>query len=130
MRAVDTNVVIRYLTGDDQVQAVKAKAVFDGGDIFISTTVLLETEWVLRSSYGFTANEVSTALRALAGLPDIRIESPSVLHEALDRVDDGMDFADALHLGAASQCEAFLTFDQRLIKLAAANPSALVTEPD
>lgn len=129
MRAVDTNVVIRYLTGDDQVQAVKAKAVFDAGGIFISTTVLLETEWVLRSGYGFKADEISTALRALAGLPDIHLESPSLLHEALDRVANGMDFADALHLGAASQCEALLTFDRRFIAAAAMDPSASVTEP-
>lgn len=130
MRAVDTNIVIRYLTGDDQAQTVRAKAVIDAGDVFISTTVLLESEWVLRSGYGFTPNEVSTALRALAGLPGIFVESPSLLHEALAHFDSGMDFADALHLGAAAQCEAFLTFDRRLIDVAAADPHTSVTEPD
>ena len=55
MRAIDTNVVVRYLTGDDPVQAPKARAAVDAGPVFASTTVLLESEWVLRSVYGFAA---------------------------------------------------------------------------
>jgi predicted nucleic-acid-binding protein len=40
MRAVDTNIVVRYLTGDDPGQAAKAKAVIDAGYVFVSRTVL------------------------------------------------------------------------------------------
>ena len=54
MRAVDTNVIVRYLTGDDEVQATRARAVVDAGQVFVSTTVLLESEWVLRSVYAFS----------------------------------------------------------------------------
>ena len=53
MLAVDTNVVVRYLTGDEVEQFAKAKALIDGEDVFVCTTVLLETEWVLRSLYGY-----------------------------------------------------------------------------
>ena len=116
MRAVDTNVVVRYLTGDDPGQAARARAVIDAGDVFVSTTVLLESEWVLRSVYGLSQTEVAAALRAFAGLPGLSVESPAVLSEALDHAERSMDFADALHLGTAARCEALLTFDLRFIE--------------
>ena len=128
MRAVDTNVVVRYLTGDDLGQAARARAVIDAGDVFVSTTVLLESEWVLRSVYGLSRTEVAAALRAFAGLPGLSVESPAVLSEALDHAERGMDFADALHLGAAARCEALLTFDLRFIEQAGEVP-VRVMEP-
>ena len=118
MRAVDTNVVVRYLTGDDPGQAARARAVIDAGDVFVSTTVLLESEWVLRSVYDLARTEVASALRAFAGLPGVSVESPAVLSDALDQAERGLDFVDALHLGAAAQCEALLTFDLRFIEQA------------
>ena len=128
MRAVDTNVVVRFLTGDDPTQASRAKAVIDAGDVFVGTTVLLETEWVLRSVYGFAREDIARALGALAGLPGVSVESPVLLGEALQRTVSGMDFADALHLGAAERCEAMLTFDSRFIE-AARDAGVSVTEP-
>ena len=125
---VDTNVVVRYLTGDDPGQAARARAVIDAGDVFVSTTVLLESEWVLRSVYGLSRTEVAAALRAFAGLPGLSVESPAVLSEALDHAERGMDFADALHLGAATRCEALLTFDLRFIEQAGEVP-VRVMEP-
>ena len=128
MRAVDANVVVRYLTGDDPTQAARARAVIDAGDVFVGTTVLLESDWVLRSVYGFSGKEVAVALRGLAGLPNVRVESPALLAEALDRAENGMDFADALHLGSAARCDAMLTFDRRFIDSAKDSPVP-VTEP-
>ena len=118
MRAVDTNIVVRYLTGDEPEQASRARSAIDAGNIFVATTALLESEWVLRSVYGFSAGEVAAALRAFAGLPGVSVENPTRLADALDHVERGMDFADALHLGAAARCEALLTFDRRFIDLA------------
>ena len=129
MQAVDTNVVVRYLTGDDPEQAASARAVIESGEVFVGTTVLLESEWVLRSVYGLARSEVAAALRASAGLPGLSVESPSVLAEALDCVERGMDFADALHLGAAARCEALLTFDLRLFIERAVEMSVRVMEP-
>ena len=126
--AIDTNIVVRYLTGDHPRQAAKARAIIEGGDVFVGTTVLLESEWVLRSVYGYSGPEVAAALRAFAGLPEVSVESPANLAEALDRAENGMDFADALHLGAAARCESMLTFDRRFIDLATNSPVP-VTEP-
>lgn len=128
MRAIDTNVVVRYLTGDHPEQAARARTVIDTGPVFASTTVLLESEWVLRSVYEFSGKRVATALRAFAGLPQVSVESPLMLAEALDRAENGMDFADALHLGAAARCEAMLTFDRGFIEKAKGTPIR-VTEP-
>ena len=128
MRAVDTNVVVRYLTGDHPEQAARARAAIDGGPVFASTTVMLESEWVLRSVYGFGGTEVAAALRSFSGLPNVSVESPVLLAEALDRAQMGMDFADALHLGAAARCEVMLTFDRRFIEMAG-EASVRVMEP-
>ena len=126
MRAIDTNVVVRYLTGDDAAQAARARAAVDADDVFVSTTVLLESEWVLRSVYGFGSEEVVAGLRAFAGLPTVVVENPVLLAEALERVDLGMDFADALHLGAAGHCTELLTFDTGFAEAARDEPVEVV----
>lgn len=127
MKAIDTNVVVRYLIGDDPRQAAKAKAAVDQGNVFVGTTVLLESDWVLRSVYGLARGEVAAALRAFSGLPGVTVEDPDLLMRALDRTEMGMDFADALHLGAAAHCETMLTFDRGFVR-SAKGASPEVTE--
>jgi predicted nucleic-acid-binding protein len=119
VRAIDTNVVVRFLTNDDKRQARAARDAIAGGDILIPTTVLLESEWVLRGAYGFTGADIVAAMRGLVGLPGVAAENPANLAQALDWMSRGMDFADALHLSSATGCSAFLTFDHRLVKAAA-----------
>ena len=57
MIAIDTNVVVRLLTGDDQAQYEKVLALFNSHDVFIPISVILECEWVLRYAYSFDAKE-------------------------------------------------------------------------
>ncbi|MCY3853245.1 MAG: type II toxin-antitoxin system VapC family toxin [Gammaproteobacteria bacterium] len=128
MQAIDTNVVVRYLTGDDPDQATRARGIIDMEEVFVCTTVLLETAWVLRSVYGFAGEEVAVALRAFSGLPSVAVEDPALLAVALDRAEKGMDFADALHLGAAAHCEMMFTFDRQFIETAKDAP-VRVAEP-
>lgn len=118
MRAIDTNVVVRFLVADDERQAKAARATIEAGDIFISTTVALESEWVLRCAYELSRDQVAAGLRGLAGLPGVTVEEPAVLALALAWLADGMDFAAALHLAKAERCTAFLSFDRRLAKAA------------
>ena len=118
MRAIDTNVVVRFLTADDEKQAKAARTAIEAGDIFIATTVLLESEWVLRSAYGFGPARIADALRGLAGLPGITVEEPILLAGALDWMSEGLDFADALHLSKTGDCDVFLSFDRKLAKSA------------
>ncbi|MFA5123258.1 type II toxin-antitoxin system VapC family toxin [Zavarzinia sp.] len=120
MLAIDANIVVRYLTGDHPQQSATARALIDGEDVFVGVTVLLESDWVLRSAYGFAAVDVARALRAFAGLPRVTVEAPASVALALDRTERGMDFADALHLGLAVHCDGFATFDRRLAATARA----------
>jgi predicted nucleic-acid-binding protein len=118
MLAIDTNLIVRYLTGDHPVQSARAKSIIDAEDVFVCTTVLLETEWVLRSAYGFTASNIAPAFRAFAGLPRVALEDSAAAAQALDWMERGMDFADALHLTKATGCEAFVTFDRKFARVA------------
>lgn len=118
MRAIDTNVIVRFLTSDDHAQADRARRLIADGDVFVTSSVLLETEWVLRSGYGFTAAQIVAALRAFAGLPGIRLEDPALAARALDWAERGMDFADALHLAGSASCAAFISFDRKLGEVA------------
>ena len=129
MRAIDTNVIVRFLTGDDPAQAAKARKLIEGGGIFVPTSVLLETEWVLRSGYGFEARRLVGALRDFAGLPGVTLEDPQLTAMALDWAEQGLDFAGALHLGAAQGCTAFISFDRRLVKAAAGLAELRVAAP-
>jgi predicted nucleic-acid-binding protein len=87
--------------------------VIETGDVFIGTTVILETEWVLRAGYGFASTAIAGALRGLGGLAGISIEESAQTAQALDWMTAGMDFADALHLARSSHCSAFVTFDKK-----------------
>jgi predicted nucleic acid-binding protein len=118
MRAVDTNIIIRFLTNDDAEQAARARRLFDHEDVFVPIPVLLETEWVLRAVYGFAAADVVGALRRFAGLPHVSVENASVAAQALDWADHGLDLADALHLSAAQQHDGFISFDRQLARIA------------
>jgi predicted nucleic-acid-binding protein len=129
MRAIDTNVVVRYLTADDARQAKRAAAIIDGGPVFIATTVLLETEWVLRALYQREPTEIFASLRTLAGQPTVSLEQPSIVSTALSWAERGVDFADALHLAASDQCAAFVSFDKSLVKTAKTVTGIVVQEP-
>lgn len=115
MLAIDTNVIVRYLTGDDPRQSKKAKALIDRTSVFVSMTVLLETEWVLRGVYGLSPPDIIDRLAAFAGLPNVTLEDAALAAKALDWAAQDMDFADALHLAKAQGCDGFATFDRRLV---------------
>jgi predicted nucleic-acid-binding protein len=118
MVAVDTNVLVRLLTRDDPPQALRADALFRSEEVWIAKTVLLETEWVLRSLYGFEAEPVLDVLRALAALPNVHLEDPAVVVQAFEGRAHGFDFSDALHLASRGMAQSFVTFDKDLVRQA------------
>ncbi len=129
MRAVDTSIIVRYLTGDDPKQAAKARALIGHEPVFVSRTVLLEVEWVLRGVYKLPAARIIPALRALAGLPGIMLEDASLAAQAMTWTEAGMDFANALHLASAADRDGFVTFDKRFARTAAGLGGVPVTIP-
>ncbi len=114
MIAVDTNIVVRVLTRDDSEQAPRARALLEAGSAFVPKTVVLETEWVLRSLYRFDRAAIEDGLTRLLGLPGLEIEDRPAIARALEWYGQGLDFADALHLASSSRAESFVTFDRAL----------------
>jgi predicted nucleic-acid-binding protein len=110
--AVDTNILVRFLTHDDEQQYQQAYTLFQFPRVYIATTVFLETEWVLRYAYKYDASEIIRAFRMLVGLPNVEAEDSGKLANALTWHQAGLDFADALHLASSQQCDALYTFDR------------------
>lgn len=129
MLAIDTNVVVRLLVGDHPDQSARARELIERHQVLAPTTVILESEWVLRGAYGLAKADVLAALRAFAGLPNVSLQEPERVAAALKWADGGMDFADALHLAAAADCEAFVTFDQKMAKASEGLNTPVVREP-
>ncbi len=118
MVAVDTNVLVRYLTRDDPKQAARAASLVESQEAWIAKTVLLETAWVLESLYGYGEVTIAGALRKLAGLESVRLEDPLAVAKALDWSSAGLDLADALHVASSGAAERFATIDEKLARRA------------
>ncbi len=118
MISVDTNIIVRLLTKDDQPQFKKAVSLFKKENIYILTTVILETEWVLRYAYDFPSENIISSFRALFGLSNVKLEDPIEMAAALEMNEKGMDFADAIHLAKSKGTDKFVTFDKKLISKA------------
>jgi len=118
MTAVDTNVLVRLLTGDDPRQVAAVQSLFAAGPIWIAKTVLLETSWVLQSLYGFEDAAIRDALTKLLGLKNVQAEDESCVAAALDLAAGGIELADALHLSSRPPNAAFVSFDRSLVRRA------------
>ncbi len=129
MIAVDTNVIVRFLTHDDERQYKKAFAVFNSQEIFIPDTVILETEWVLRYAYNFSPEDICGAFINLFGLKNIHLSNPTFISQAIEWHKQGMDFSDALHLTQCQQYEKLYTFDKSFLSQAKNVTQCTVTLP-
>jgi predicted nucleic-acid-binding protein len=126
MIALDTNVLVRLITRDDEAQALRAKAFVDeyadrDSVLFVSDVVLVELCWTLSRAYGLIRADVLRAVRALADNITIALESPKAVRAALDLSEQGgADFPDCLIVAKAAQagCETTVTFDRRMGALA------------
>src|SRR5208283_4472083 len=119
MIAVDTNVLVRLLTGDDPRQEAAARNLFAAGEpIWIARTVLLETGWVLRGLYGFEDGAVREAFMKLFGLKNVQVEDQASVAAALALTSHGIEYADAIHLSSRPDGAAFVSFDKAFVQRA------------
>jgi predicted nucleic-acid-binding protein len=118
MVAVDTNVLVRILTGDDPTQEAVARSLFATGPVWIAKTVLLETAWVLSSLYEFKDSEIREAFIKLLGLKNVQVEDEASMASALDLAAQGVEIADALHLSSRPPGIPFVSFDKTFVKRA------------
>jgi predicted nucleic-acid-binding protein len=116
--AVDTNVVVRFLTRDDQRQFEEAERCFRANNVLLPDTVLLETVWVLTSAYSFHVSAIVGAITKLLGLGNVTVRDPEAILFAVAAYERGLDFADALHLATCQDVERLLTFDETFSKRA------------
>jgi predicted nucleic-acid-binding protein len=117
--AVDTNVLVRYLTWDDEAQAMAAtKAVETDEQVAISTIVLCELAWVLKIAYGYAAGEVATAIARIVTSRNV-ITDRAAAEAGLAMLRLGGDFADGVVQCEASRarCRHIVTFDRRFARL-------------
>lgn len=110
---VDTNVLVRLATGDDAGQHARAQALLTTSQVRVLLTVILETEWVLRSRYGYAPAQFVNFASWLLDSPGVVLEDASAVERALAWHGKGMDFADALHLARTGDGR-FFSFDRAL----------------
>ncbi len=129
MVAIDTNIIVRFLTHDDEIQYLKALNIFKKNQVFIPDTVILETEWVLRYAYDFSPEDISGAFTKLFGLKNVHLSNPHVISLALEWHKKGLDFSDALHLALSRQNAKLYSFDTKFVNKAKGLCNCTVKKP-
>lgn len=124
MIALDTNVIVRYVVGDDPVQARLASDIFarlseeDPG--FVCREVLLELVWVLGHTYGYGRPAIGRVLEGLLSATELEIEDANALGAILHLyVDRGFDFADLMirQVSLKRGASPVLSFDRKAARL-------------
>ena len=119
MIAVDTNILARFYVNDPNdpeaanQRPIARRVLAESSNVFVPITVILELEWVLRAFYGFEKDAFARVVYHLLGLPQVNVEDWERVDKAIDWHLQGLDFADALHLAASSNCEALMSFDDK-----------------
>ena len=123
MIGLDTNVLVRLLTGDDAAQRSIARRFISrncsaNNPAFINRVVLIETIWVLESVYDYTREDIAGAVDALLRTVRMLTEDPELVRAALAVYRGGVDFADALiaRSNVAQGCTTTVTFDRKAAK--------------
>ncbi len=119
MIGLDSNVLVRYLVQDDQVQAARATRCIEAADArcFIGVIVLCEVVWVLESVYGFDRTTVIDTFEKILMTAQFEIEDKDLVLRALDDFRNSRaDFADCLigRRNRAAGCSETVTFDKPL----------------
>nr|VFK37268.1 MAG: Predicted nucleic-acid-binding protein, contains PIN domain [Candidatus Kentron sp. SD]VFK42299.1 MAG: Predicted nucleic-acid-binding protein, contains PIN domain [Candidatus Kentron sp. SD] len=117
MIAFDTNLLVRLAVNDDPNQAEIAEHLLDTQQVFVPRTVLLETEWVLRSVYKKPRTEISDFIDKALITTNLIVENSSEVANALEWYRLGADFADAMHLCMCGEARIH-TFDADFCKAA------------
>ena len=129
MITIDTNIIVRFLTKDNEEQYKASYSLFEKANIFVPDTVILESEWVLRYAYEFKPKEICTAFKKIFGLRNVTLSNAQMIAQVLQWHEGGIDFADAFHLGLSQNYKSLKTFDEKFIKKARSLTKCLVDKP-
>jgi predicted nucleic-acid-binding protein len=117
--AVDTDVLVRYLTWDDESQARAAARIIDSGEtLAISTIVLSELSWVLKRAYRYQIDEIADAIRRIITSRNVEVDRPTA-EAGLRMMERSGDFADGVIEADAVRAKSrhIVTFDQDFARL-------------
>ncbi|MDI9639182.1 type II toxin-antitoxin system VapC family toxin [Oscillatoria amoena NRMC-F 0135] len=119
MIALDTNILTRYLTQDDEQQWQQAVTLIqENQPCFIANIVVCEVVWVLRGgNYGLSKDEIIHTLEVMLHSAAFEFENRSTVDQALQRYKQGRaDFSDYLIGTTARQagCTETVSFDSKL----------------
>jgi predicted nucleic-acid-binding protein len=126
MIGLDTNILVRYLTHDDPVQARKAihlieRELDEDNPGFICLAALVETVWVLENIYDLTTEEVSVGVERILQSTVLVVQNEQQVYKAIIAMQERRgSFMDVLisALGERADCEYTLTFDKQASRLA------------
>lgn len=121
MKALDTNVLVRFLVKDDPQQADIVYGLFkqaeeEKGSFYVPLVVVLEMIWVLESVYRIPRPDILDAMNALVLMPILDFEAQSaILSMTSSARDTKTDLPDLLigQTAKLSGCECVLTFDKQ-----------------
>lgn len=124
MKGVDTNILVRFLVGDDEQQAKKVYELFkkveaDKKELFVPATVVLELIWVLESAYGVSRDDLIETIGELLLMPILKFEHQSALQQFGQLAQSATgDLSDLLIGCCARECgfAPLLTFDKKASK--------------
>jgi len=124
MIGLDTNVLVRYIVRDDEVQSEAATRLIESrctpeSPGFVSSIVLCELTWVLTRGYGYRRDMVGRVIRRMLSVQELRVENAELAWRAVRLFEQGKaDFADYL-IGVSnreSKADVTYTFDRRAIE--------------
>ena len=122
---VDTNVLIRHLTGDPPDLAARATAYLAAADeLLLPDLIVAEVVYVLESFYEVPADEVARLVRSVIAYPPIRTLDPALLLRSLEVYETHrIDFAEAYFVASAeaSGIPDIISFDRSIDRVATAN---------
>ena len=115
----DTNVLVRAIVEDDELQSPIAQRVLSEAELVaVAIPALCELVWVLRRAYRLTNRDVAEALRRLIGARNVVVDRQAA-EAGLAMLDAGGDFADGAiaHEGRWLGADVFLSFDREAVNL-------------
>ncbi len=121
VEAIDTNILIRYITGDDDTQLELAAGFIESGEPkLVNPIVLVELSWVLSSVYKLSRETIVETLREIGSCGYFMYKRPKPVKAAIECHVDGYDLADALilHMNTEDGATVTYTFDKKAGRLA------------
>ncbi len=121
MKGIDTNILVRFLVGDDVHQAelvynIFKRAELNKKELFVPTLVVLELIWVLESVYEIERMEILDSINDLLLMPIFKFEHQTAIHQlTLKARNNRFDLSDLLiaHSAASQGCEKVITLDKK-----------------